>query len=220
MKYYPIFLDVKGRDCLVVGGGAVGTRKALGLFRSGALVRVISKLFTPGLESKKESGICLICKGYEKSDLDNVCLVFAATGNREVNLQVQEDAKKKNLLCNIVDDPGMSDFILPSVVESGDLVFAVSTSGTSPAMAKKIRRDLEQRFGPEYGKFLLLMGNIRKKLLGEGHDPDTHKKIFTALVEQNIPALIAANDEISIDSILVGLLGPGVNYKSLVPQEQ
>jgi precorrin-2 dehydrogenase/sirohydrochlorin ferrochelatase len=218
MKYYPIFLDVKDRDCLVVGGGDVGTRKAMGLFRSGAGVRVISKAFSETLEGV--SGIRLACKPYETSDLDNTFLVFAATSSRDLNSRIQEDAKQKNILCNIADAPDRSDFILPSVVERGDLVCAVSTSGSSPALAKKIRKDLMQMFGPEYGAFLLLMGNIRRKMLEVGHNPASHKKIFSAMVETDLPALIAAKDETRIDAVLVELLGPGVDYKSLVPQEQ
>ncbi len=220
MKYYPIFLDLKDRDCLVVGGGGVATRKTMGLCRAGARVRVVSKAFSQKLEAQKNDHICLECKPYETSDLGGVFMVFAATSSRELNLRIQEEARDRGILCNIADAPDMSDFILPSVVERGDLVCAVSTSGASPALAKKIRKDLEQMFGPEYTGFLLLMGNIRKKLLEEGHDPVSHKKIFTALVEKNLPAMIAANDETRINLVLVELLGPGVDYQSLVPQEQ
>ena len=218
MKYYPIFLDVKGRDCLVVGGGEVGTRKAMGLYRSGARVRVISKKFSQKLETT--SGICLACKSYEPSDLATAFLVFAATDNKVLNQQVRADATAREILCNSADAPDRSDFILPSVVERGDLVCAVSTSGASPALAKKIRKDLEQMLGLEYKEFLLLMANIRKKLLEEGHDPSAHKKIFTALVEKKIPELIAANDQTRIDSVLLELLGSGYEYERLVPQEQ
>ena len=218
MKYYPIFLDVQDRDCLVVGGGAVGTRKAMGLYRSGARVRVISREFSPKLEAI--SGISRVCKPYEPSDLDPAFLVFAATDNRGLNQQIREDAKAGGILCNVADAPDRSDFILPSVVERGDLVCAVSTGGASPALAKKIRQDLEQMFGAEYGDFLVLMAHIRKKLLEEGHDPTAHKKIFKALVERDIPALIAVNDRTRIDSVLVELLGAGYEYEHLVPQEQ
>jgi precorrin-2 dehydrogenase/sirohydrochlorin ferrochelatase len=218
MKYYPIFLDVRDRDCLVVGGGAVGTRKAMGLYRSGARVRVISKKFSKKLEAI--SGICLACKSYEPSDLATAFLVFAATDNKGLNEQIQADATVREILCNSADAPDRSDFILPSVVERGDLVCAVSTSGASPALAKKIRKDLEQMFGAEYGDFLVLMANIRKKLLEEGHDPSAHKRIFKALVEREIPALIAANDRTRIDSVLLELLGPGYGYHRLVSQEQ
>lgn len=218
MKYYPIFLDVKERDCLVVGGGEVGTRKAMGLCRSGARVRVISRAFSQKLTTA--SDICLVCKSYEPSDLDTAFLVFAATDNTDLNERIQADAKSRGILCNIADAPDRSDFILPSVVERGDLVCAVSTSGASPALAKHIRKDLERILGPEYESFLLLMGSIRKKLLAAGHDPDAHKKIFTALVGKEIPALIAANDESRIDVVLFELLGPGYEYQRLVSQEQ
>jgi precorrin-2 dehydrogenase/sirohydrochlorin ferrochelatase len=218
MKYYPIFLDVQDRDCLVVGGGDVGTRKAMGLYRSGARVRVISKKFSQKLEAI--SGICLVCKSYEPSDLAMAFLVFAATDNKALNQQVREDATAREILCNVADAPDRSDFILPSIVERGDLVCAVSTSGASPALAKKIRKDLEQMLGPEYKDFLLLMANTRKKLLEEGHDPGAHKKIFTALVGKKIPELIAANDKTRIDLVLLELLGAGYEYERLVPQEQ
>jgi precorrin-2 dehydrogenase/sirohydrochlorin ferrochelatase len=218
MKYYPIFLDVQDRDCLVVGGGTVGTRKAMGLYRSGARVRVISQQFSPELETI--SGISRVCKPYEPSDLARAFLVFAATDNRALNQQIRQDATASSVLCNVADAPDRSDFILPSVVDRGDLVCAVSTAGASPALAKKIRKDLEQMLGPEYTDFLVLMKNIRKKLLEAGHDPDGHKKIFKALVEKTIPALIAADDRTRINQVLVELLGPGYEYERLVPQEQ
>jgi len=220
MKYYPIFLDVKNRVCLVVGGGEVGVRKAFGLERSGARVRVISKKFSHELEAGGKKRIQLQCRAYEKSDLENVFLVFAATDNAQLNRMIQKDAEKENILCNIADAPDQSDFILPSIVERGDLVCAVSTSGSSPALAKKIRKDLESMFGPEYSVLLMLMGNIRKKLLEQGHDPNSHKKIFNTLIEKNLPALIAAGDETSLDSILIELLGRGSSYRRLVSQEQ
>lgn len=220
MKYYPIFLDVKDRVCLVVGGGKVGARKAMGLEHAGARVRVVSKRFSHELEAGGKKRIQLYCRAYEKSDLKNIFLVFAATENAQLNQIIQKDAEKENILCNLADAPEQSDFILPSIVERGDLLCAVSTSGSSPALAKKIRKDLESMFGPEYALFLVLMGNIRKKLLEQGHDPDTHKKIFNTLIEKNFPALIAAGDEISIDSILIELLGRGYSYHRLVSQEQ
>ncbi|OQY51962.1 MAG: siroheme synthase [Desulfobacteraceae bacterium 4572_89] len=220
MKYYPIFLDVKDRVCLVVGGGEVGARKALGLERAGARVRVVSREFSHGLEAGVNKRIQLQCRAYEKSDLDNIFLVFAATNNAKLNQMIKKDAEKENILCNIADAPGQSDFILPSIVERGDLVCAVSTSGSSPALAKKIRKDLESMFGPEYSVLLTLMGNIRKKLLEQGHDPSGHKKIFKILIEKNLPALIAAGDETSLDSILIELLGRGYSYNRLVSQEQ
>lgn len=219
MKFYPIFLNVQDRDCLVVGGGDVGTRKTLGLARAGARVRVVSPCFSPSLERSKQKNIHLMCKAYEPSDLGRAFLVFGATDNQELNEQIQADAHKKHILCNIADAPDLSDFILPSVVERGDLTIAVSTSGSSPALARKIRQDLKEKFGPEYDVFLRLMGSIRKKLLEKHHDPQAHQKIFRTLVEKNLPALIAAQEEKQIDAILLELLGKGYEYHCLVSQE-
>ncbi len=105
-------------------------------------------------------------------------LVFAATNDARLNRQIMEDAKKAGILCNLADAPDDGNFILPSILEQGDLVCAVSTSGASPALARKIRKDLDHYFGPEYGLFLILLGNIREKLLADGHDPKRHKQIF------------------------------------------
>ncbi|MCP4721034.1 MAG: NAD(P)-dependent oxidoreductase, partial [Desulfobacteraceae bacterium] len=109
MKYYPIFLDVRDRDCLVVGGGDVGTRKAIGLCRAGARVRVISKVFSQKLETGEKADIRLECKYYETSDLENAFLVFVATDNKGLNEQIQEDAKARSILCNMADAPDRSD---------------------------------------------------------------------------------------------------------------
>lgn len=215
MKYYPVFLDIKDKNCLVVGGGAVGARKALTLEKCGARVKVISDRFSAEFKSLDKTFTCLE-KKYEKDDLKGMFLVFAATNNADLNQEIKRDASKLNIICNVADAPDESDFILPSIVERGDLVVAVSTSGSSPAMAKKIRQELEVYFGPEYEKFLLLMGNIRKKLLSSGHAPDEHKKIFHALIERGGLELIREDNEIKINKVLSDILGGNDSYQDLV----
>ena len=219
MKYYPVYLDLKDRECIVVGGGEVGARKALGLERCGARVRVISRDFSEKFNLGDRPTLKLENRPYEEKDLENAFLVFAATDNGALNRQIREDARKAGALCCLADAPELGDFILPAVMEQGDLVCAVSTSGTSPALAKKIKKELAGMFGPEYGIFLALMGNIRKRLLEAGHDPDRHRKVFTTLVEKDLPDLIAAGDKETIDSILKDLLGREYDYQSLVSQE-
>ncbi|NOX34481.1 MAG: bifunctional precorrin-2 dehydrogenase/sirohydrochlorin ferrochelatase [Deltaproteobacteria bacterium] len=219
MKYYPIFLDVRQKSCLVVGGGAVGARKAATLEKCGAKVKAVSGRFSAGFDGLKTS-ICLEKKKYEKKDIKGMFLVFAATNNHDLNQQIKKDALEFNVLCNIADAPGISDFILPSIVERGDLVLAVSTSGSSPAMAKKIRQELDRRFGPEYAGFLQLMGNIREKLLSSGHAPFEHKLIFNALIEKGTLELIEANDEIKINRVLRDVLGKGYDYQDLVSSKE
>jgi precorrin-2 dehydrogenase/sirohydrochlorin ferrochelatase len=216
MKYYPIFLDIKDKNCLVVGGGSVGVRKAEALEKSGANVKVISDRFSAGFGRLKTRAVCLEKKAYEKKDVNGMFLVFAATDNAELNRQIKKDASRLNILCNVADAPDKSDFVLPSIVDKGDLVVAVSTSGSSPATAKKIRQNLEDYFGPEYTKFLQMMGNIRKRLLSSGHAPDDHKRVFQTLIEKGLLELIRENDEIKINAVLWDVLGKKYSYEDLV----
>ncbi len=216
MKYYPIYMNIKDKNCLVIGGGPVGARKAATLEKCGANVNVVSDEFSSHFDDLKPTSINIQKKPYEKEDLKGISLVFAATNNAELNYQIKKDASMLNILCNVSDAIDYSDFILPSIVDKGDLVLAVSTSGESPAMAKQIRKDLEQQFGPEYSKMLKLMGNIRKKLLSLGHAPDEHKHIFHTLIEKGILKLIKAEDEIKINLILKDVLGKEYLYQNLV----
>jgi len=215
MKYYPIFLDVTERPCLVVGGGSVGTRKALGLAKANARVRVVSLEFSQALADISSENICLDKKPFDSGDLNGAALVFAATDSEALNARVREAARQAGVLCNIADGKDKGDFILPSVVNRGDLQVAVSTSGASPALAKKLGRELGILFGPEYETMLTLMANIREKMLAKGHDPEGHRNVFTALADQDLPALIAAGNTKEIDAVLARLLGQGFTFEGL-----
>ena len=168
MRYYPINLDIKGRRCLVVGGGAVGTRKVHTLLQCGADVTVISPQATNELSVLAEAGdIAMQKREYSSTDLEGIFLVIGATDDETLNRQVSADAQSRNLLCNIADRPAVCNFILPSIVHRGDLVITVSTSGKSPALAKKLRKALERQFGIEYADLLNLSyhrfrGKLRK----------------------------------------------------------
>lgn len=217
MDYYPIFLDVKDRHCLVAGGGAVGTRKALGLARAGARVIVVSLGFSDELSNTELSAITLKKKEFEDSDLDGMSLVFAATDNMQLNARIRQTAQKKNVLCNIADGQDKGDFILPAVVDRGDLLFAVSTCGASPALSRRLRMELEARFGSEYGLLATLLGRIRAILLEREHDPKGHRKIFCALLDANLPEKIAAGQTRQIDAVLARVLGDGFSLEKVMP---
>jgi precorrin-2 dehydrogenase/sirohydrochlorin ferrochelatase len=217
MDYYPIFLDVKDRCCLVAGGGGVGTRKALGLARAGARVTVVSLGFSDELSNTPVSAITLKKKKFEDSDLDGMSLAFAATDNMQLNAGIRQAAQKKNILCNIADGRDKGDFILPAVVDRGDLLFAVSTCGASPALSKCLRMEIEARFGPEYGILAALLGRIRAILLERGHDPKGHRKIFCALLDADLPEKIAAGQTRQIDTVLAKVLGDGFSLERLMP---
>jgi precorrin-2 dehydrogenase/sirohydrochlorin ferrochelatase len=217
MRYYPVNLDIRGRRCLVVGGGAVGSRKVQTLLRCGARVTVVSRETTPSLQELAAQGrITLVQKSYQNSDLNGMFLVIGATNDESLNQKISQDAEQRNLLCNIVDRPKVCNFILPSIVERGDLIITVSTSGKSPALAKKLRQALEKEFGEEYGQLLLIMGAIRAKLLSGPHAPEMHAALFERLVNSELLELIRIGDTDRINALLEESLGAGYGLNDLI----
>jgi precorrin-2 dehydrogenase/sirohydrochlorin ferrochelatase len=215
--FYPVNLDIKGRQCLVVGGGAVASRKAKTLMDCEAIVSVVSPEFSEALKNLEQtSGITLIQRPYQTSDLNDKFLVIGATNDEKLNRRINADAEQRNMLCNIADVPDICNFILPAIIRRGDLCLAISTSGKSPAFAKKLRKDLEKTFGDEYSLFLTLMGEIRKKLLAEEHAPEAHKPIFEKLIRHNLPEMIKNNEKEQINQVLFDVLGSGYAYDSLI----
>jgi precorrin-2 dehydrogenase/sirohydrochlorin ferrochelatase len=216
MQYYPIFLDIKGRNCLVVGGGDVGTRKVEMLLKCGALVTVVSMDATETLKRLFEKHrITLVTRAYRSSDLNSRFLVIGATNDERLNQQLSMDAEKRNLLCNIADRPAACNFILPSIVQQGDLVLAISTSGKSPAFAKTLRKDLQKQFGKAYAIFLDLMGAIRCRLLLQKHAPEQHKPLFQEIIRSDIISWIEHRQFKEIDRLLFDVLGPGYTFDEL-----
>jgi len=154
-----------GRPCVVVGAGGVGTSKIEGLLAAEAAVRVVAPEATPEVAEWSRAGrISWEARGFESQDLDATFLAVVATPSRELNARVFEEASRRGILCSVVDDPPHCDFYYPAVVRRGDLQIAVSTSGRSPALAARLRRDLEQQFGPEYEAWVEELGQEREKL--------------------------------------------------------
>jgi precorrin-2 dehydrogenase/sirohydrochlorin ferrochelatase len=217
MRYYPVNLDIQNRKCLVVGGGSVGTRKVMTLLECGAVVTVVSSdVAEELLELAEKKMIKLKRRPYESSDIDGMFLVIGATDNEELNWQINKDAEHQNKLCNIADRPEACNFILPSIVNRGNLVIAISTSGKSPAFAKKMRQDLEKEFGEEYDKFLELMGAIRKKALSEKHEPEAHKHLFEQLINRGLVDMVRNHDEERINFLLLEIFGEGYRFEELM----
>ena len=217
MRYYPVNLDIRNRNCLVVGGGDVGTRKVMTLLDCGAMVIVVSPAVTEKIEALSNKGLIkLERRGFEPTDLDQMFLVIGATDNPELNRQIHTGAERLGMLCNIADRPEVCNFILPAIVNRGDLIIAISTSGKSPAFAKTMRKDLEKKFGTEYAKFLTLMGGIRTKLLSEDHEPEAHKHLFENLIKRDVVALIKQHDIAAINSLLFEILGEGYLFDELM----
>jgi len=168
--YYPVFLDIKGKRCVVVGGGQVALRKVKMLLDSRASVFVISPNPHPEIiRLSKREAIHLIQRDYKVEDLKDAVITLACTDVKEVNRKVADEARKARVLVNVADDPDRSTFITPSFLKRGNLTVAVSTSGISPALARKIRTKLEKSFGEEYGSLLSLIGEVRSKLREKGY---------------------------------------------------
>ena len=217
MRYYPVNLDIQNRKCLVVGGGSVSTRKVMTLLECGAIITVVSPDVTEELlELAEKKMIELKKRHYEASDMNGIFLVIGATDNEELNWQINKDAERQYKLCNIADRPEACNFILPSIVNRGNLVIAISTSGKSPAFAKKMRQDLEKQFGEEYDEFLQLMGAIRKKALSEKHEPEAHKHLFEQLINRGLVDMVRNHDEERINSLLLELFGKGYRFAKLI----
>ena len=219
MRYYPICLDIQNRNCLVVGGGSVGTRKVTALLNCGANVTVVSPTASAHLQELAQNGLLMIKnRPFRFADLAGMFLVCSATDNQELNRQIHTEAESLGMLCNVADRPEVCNFILPSIVNRGDLIIAISTSGQSPAFAKKLRQDLEEAFGSEYAEFLKLMGAVRKKLLSQDHQPEAHKHLFEQLINRDLVAMIKANQYDDINAVLFEILGKGYDFESLISE--
>jgi len=169
ITYYPIFLNLQDRRCVVIGGGKVALRKIKVLLDCEAKVTMISPEPHPEIvRLSKKKVIRLIQRDYRKEDLNDAAIVFACTDVKETNRRVAEDSKKRRVPVNVTDDPGLSEFIIPSFFRRGDLTIAVSTAGVSPALAKKIRKNLEKRLGKEYASLVSLIGEVRSALKKRG----------------------------------------------------
>ena len=184
-RYYPIYLDLTGKSCLVVGGGTVAERRVLGLQEAGAGVRVISPTLTPALKLQADAGaLDYRCGVYELFDLDGVVLVVAATNSREVNARIVADAHHSRIPVNAADAPETGDYIVPSVVRRGELCVSISTGGNNPLLAARLATELETRFGPEYGDYVELLGQMRLYIKS--------KTDITALRRRALAELLAA----------------------------
>jgi precorrin-2 dehydrogenase/sirohydrochlorin ferrochelatase len=203
---------------LVVGGGRVGARKVETLNQCGAVVTVVSPEVSPVISHlAAEKRILLERRTYRSSDVDGMFLVIGATDDEMLNRQINSDAERRRLLCNIADRPEICNFILPAVVRRGNFMLTISTAGKSPAFAKHIRQCLEAQFGPEYGALLELMGAIRAKLLADAHEPEAHKPLFEQLIDGNLLGLVKDKQISRIDRLLEKVLGPGYRYDQLMP---
>lgn len=208
MKTYPIFALIADRPCLVVGGGAVGERKVQDLLAAGARVTVVSPEITPGLAALAAQGeIRHLQEDFQEEQVQGMTLVIGATDDLEVNARVSLAAQSRGIMVNIVDQPHLCTFIVPAQVRRGELTLAISTGGASPALARKLREELERHFGPEYGPYLDLLQLVRHRLLAARRGDPDNAVLFKLLVESPLLPALSRGDLKEVRQILRGVLG-------------
>jgi precorrin-2 dehydrogenase/sirohydrochlorin ferrochelatase len=204
---YPAILMLDGRLGVVIGGGVVGERKVRTLLDAGAKVKVITPEATPRLKKLAGDGaIELIERPYQRGDLKGAAVVIASTDERDVNQAIYEEALDEGVPVNVVDDPPHCTFIAPSIVRRGDLMIAISTGGTNPAIAVRIRERLEKEFGPEYEAYLDLI----KRLKADVDQAPTQQERADAwyrVVDSNVLDLVRAGKIDKAYARAVELLG-------------
>ncbi len=189
--YYPVNLDIKGKRCLVVGGGEVAYQKVKGLLRAGAKVTVVAPRLVARLSAMKRSGkIQWLARSFQKKILRGYFLAIVATDDREVNSEIGRLCREKNILVNVVDQPVDCSFTVPSLLRRGSLMIAISTNGASPALSKAIRKDLESRYGADFGEFLSLMGSLRQEAIERIPEQPLRKRRFEKVIASEVLSLI------------------------------
>ncbi|MDP3181783.1 MAG: bifunctional precorrin-2 dehydrogenase/sirohydrochlorin ferrochelatase [Desulfobaccales bacterium] len=216
MQTYPVFAIVADKSCLVVGGGAVGERKVHDLISAGARVTVVSRDLTPTLAKMAAQGkIRYLKEDFSDDHLAGMVLVIGATDAPQVNARVSAAAQAQGIWVNIVDAPEHCTFIVPAQVRRGDFLVAISTGGASPALARKLRLELEQHFGPEYGPYLALLQGVRSRLLTARRGHPENAALFHRLVDSSLLEALARGDRQEVQQLLKEILGPALSPSDL-----
>ena len=207
ITYYPAFIDLRGRRCVVVGGGSVAERKVASLLECEAEVVVISPTATEQIEAWAEEGhVTLVRRPYQKGDLAGAWLVIAATNSDQVNREVYGEAVERRLLINTVDNPALCSFIVPSVVRRGSVVVAVSTGGKSPALARQLRQELEHILPEELTDHLEEMVRIRERLRQAIPDPADREGVWRRLMAEGLLALLREGRHMEVEGLVEAAL--------------
>lgn len=185
--YYPLFLDLSGSCCVVIGGGPVAERKVRALLTCGANVRVVSPSACKGLRTLGEmKKIKLKVRAYQPADLEGASLAFAATNDEATNKRVSRDAKDKRIPVNVADSPDLCDFIVPAVVRRDPILVAISTSGMLPMLARRLRQEIERQLPKDLARYVTKVGRLRKLLIERVGDRKTRQKILKEIGNASI----------------------------------
>ncbi|MCX7826350.1 MAG: bifunctional precorrin-2 dehydrogenase/sirohydrochlorin ferrochelatase, partial [Verrucomicrobiae bacterium] len=188
---YPIFLEIAGARCVVVGAGPVAQRKAQALVAAGAIVTVIAPDATARIEELAAEGrLQWNAKPYHASELDGARLVFAATDDAALNQRIAADARSRGALVNVAEPPEAGDFQVPATIKRGDICVAISTGGLSPALARKLRETLETAVGEEYGALARWLGEMRTEIERQIKAQNKRQRVYEAILDSEVLALL------------------------------
>ena len=187
MSLLPIFVKLTGRPCLLVGAGEIAVQKIPSLLAAEARLRVIAPRVRPEIAAlAREGRLEVIAREFAEADLDGVFLVIAATDNPVVNAAVYRAAVERNILCNSVDDPPHCDFYFGSIVARGDLQIAISTAGESPALAQRLRREIDEQLPRDLGPWLRNLGVLRREVLASHPAGEERKLLLHTLAQRDV----------------------------------
>lgn len=188
--FYPVFLDLQGKKCLVVGGGRVAARKVTTLLNCGAAVTVVSPTLIPELQQLVAAkAVAYYQEPYKREHLEGAFLVISATDDKGSNSIIAADCFARNILVNVADNPALCNFYVPSLVNRGSLSIAVSTGGKSPAFARRMREELEQSYSELHGEFVEFLGKLRPLIMEQVPDPKCRKALFRELAGEDFFAM-------------------------------
>jgi siroheme synthase-like protein len=216
MGYLPIFFEVGGRKCVVIGGGEVAERKVSALLDAGGEVTLISPDVTPALARIAAAGrLKHLARRYRSGDLRDAAIVFAATNDPRAHREISAEARALGILVNVADEPELCNFIAPAVAARGALKIAVSTSGESPAFAARVRDEIEHQIGAEYGIALEIIGAARRWLRPRVSSQRERARIMKSLLAAELPRLVERGDSASVNRVLKKFLGDEASLAAL-----
>jgi siroheme synthase-like protein len=214
-RYYPAFLDLRGRRAVVIGGGTIATGKVEGLLEAGAAVTVIAPALSLDLQRLAAAGrIEHVARAYAPGDLAGAWLAIAAADDRAANALAWQEANERGILLNAVDDVPHCTFIAPSILRQGDLTIAISTGGQAPALAVRLRERLAPEVGPEYARFLELAGALREPLAAAEPDFERRRARWYALVDSDVLDLLRRGEEMAARQRMAEIMGVEVRREA------
>ena len=207
--YYPVYLNLQGRRCVIIGGGGVAEGKIARLLESGAEIRVISPDASPGIQRMADAGaIQWEPRPYRPGDLAGAFIAIAATNLREVNRRIFDEAEARGVMLNAVDDPPNCSFIAPSIVQRGPVTVAISTGGASPALARKLRESLQESGDLAWADLANVMAAARARLRQKGMLTAIDPERWQACITPQLLAMAQNGQEAeALETLLTGLLG-------------